>query len=76
MAATLQTVPIPAGEAWMFNHNRARLLAIATELGVEPRVVMAHAIREGLSALNTSVVVGSDTIADLVGDAETEAAAL
>lgn len=75
MAATLQTVPIPADEAWMFNHNRASLAALATTLGVSKRVVMAHAIREGLAALVTSTG-GGDVIADLVGDAETEAAAL
>lgn len=76
MAATLQTLPIPQGEAFMFNHNRAKLRELATSLGVEPRVVMAHAIREGLAALDTSVLQGSDTIADLIGDATNEAAGL
>ena len=75
MAATLQTVPIPAGEAWMFNHNRASLKALATELEVEPRVVIAHAIRVGLATLTTDVA-GGDDIDDLKTDAETEAAAL
>lgn len=74
MAMTLQTVPLPQGDAWMFNHNRATTYkAVKTALGVDGRLVIAHAIRLGLIELQTRIGNG-EVMADFVAEVENEAA--